>query len=89
MDDSAIVMGTVFVVAGTGTIVALKNGRSPFKPIAGSLVVLIVLGSVSTFAPQVAKGLAVITLLSVMYRYGPDIFEILGGSSGSRSRGHF
>lgn len=87
MDNSAIVLGSMATIGLTGTIVAMKQGRSPFKPIVGALIGLVVLGGVSSFAPQVAKGLAIVALLTVGYRYGPDLFAILNGRSGSQSGG--
>jgi hypothetical protein len=88
-NDDRFVVGAMLGIGITGTIITIGKGKSPFKPIVSSLIAMVILGSLSTFAPQVAKGLAIVALIGTTYKYGPDLLSLLNGSGGTTSGGHF
>jgi hypothetical protein len=86
VDNGQYIIGSGVFIALFGTVAAVSRGDTPIRPIIGGIAVVALLGLLqASGAGSIARGLAVLSVVSVAAYNGQDMINFIGGINGNHN----
>lgn len=80
MNNATYIVGAGVFIGIIGTAAAIAGNRSPVRPVVGGVAVVALLGLIQAAGMgDIAKGLAILSVVSVAAYNGGDLIQLVGG----------